>query len=314
MSTVERPREATRARCPDEEGYVERDGVRVFYEVYGSGEPTVILLPTWSLVHSRVWKAQIAYLARHYRVVTFDGRGNGKSDRPDEPSAYRAPEFAHDAVAVMEATATDAAVCVSTSAGTAWSLIMAVTQPERVLGAVFIGPTSYAVTEPTQDWMRAPFNERLDSYEGENRYNRHFIREHFPEFAQFWAALCIPEPHSTRPIEFASEMAMDTTPEVILATIDAVHMDRAACAAELFVHGGQRLRQLAVQLKCPTLVIQGDQDHTCLPEWGRALAEDTGGELLMMRGVGHSPHGRKPVRVNLALREFVERVAGGDSP
>ena len=39
--------EQTRARYPDESGYVERDGVRVSYEVYGSGEPTVMLLPTW---------------------------------------------------------------------------------------------------------------------------------------------------------------------------------------------------------------------------------------------------------------------------
>ena len=69
-------------------GYVERDGVRVFYEVYGEGEPTVLLLPTWSIIHSRHWKMQIPYLARHCRVVTFDGRGNGRSDRPPEPEAY----------------------------------------------------------------------------------------------------------------------------------------------------------------------------------------------------------------------------------
>ena len=86
MATDER--EQTRARYPDEEGYVERDGVRVFYEVYGSGEPTVLLLPTWSIIHSRHWKMQIPYLARHCRVLTFDGRGNGRSDRPQRAEAY----------------------------------------------------------------------------------------------------------------------------------------------------------------------------------------------------------------------------------
>jgi hypothetical protein len=49
-------REQTRARYPDSEGFVERDGVRVFYEVYGTGEPTVLFLPTWSIIHSRCWK------------------------------------------------------------------------------------------------------------------------------------------------------------------------------------------------------------------------------------------------------------------
>ena len=51
MTTIDAPvtaREQTRARYPDEDGYVERDGVRVFYEVYGSGDPTILLLPTWS--------------------------------------------------------------------------------------------------------------------------------------------------------------------------------------------------------------------------------------------------------------------------
>ena len=87
-------REQTRARYPDESGYVERDGVRVFFEVYGTGPRTVLLLPTWSIIHSRQWKGQIPYLARHFRVVTFDGRGNGRSDRPSEPAAYDEREFA----------------------------------------------------------------------------------------------------------------------------------------------------------------------------------------------------------------------------
>src|ERR671915_2159352 len=100
-------REQTRARYPDDSGYVERDGVRLYYEVYGSGEPTVFLLPTWSIIHSRQWKMQIPYLARHCRVLTFDGRGNGRSDRP--PTGYAEAEFAADALAVMDATDTDRA-------------------------------------------------------------------------------------------------------------------------------------------------------------------------------------------------------------
>ena len=86
--------EQTRARYPDATGYTERDGVRLFWERYGDGETTVFLLPTWSIVHARFWKAQIPYLARHYRVLTFDGRGNGRSDRPAGAGAYTEREFA----------------------------------------------------------------------------------------------------------------------------------------------------------------------------------------------------------------------------
>ena len=85
-----------RACQPVSDGYVERDGVKLHYEVYGTGEPTVFLLPTWSIIHSRHWKMQIPYLARHCRVLTFDGRGNGRSDRP--AAGYDEREFAADAL------------------------------------------------------------------------------------------------------------------------------------------------------------------------------------------------------------------------
>jgi hypothetical protein len=42
-----------RACQPVADGYVERDGVKVHYELFGAGEPTVLLLPTWSIIHSR---------------------------------------------------------------------------------------------------------------------------------------------------------------------------------------------------------------------------------------------------------------------
>src|SRR3954469_8113642 len=133
-------REQTRARYPDGEGYVERDGVRIHYEVYGAGEPTIVLLPAWSIVHSRFWKMQIPYLARHFRVVTFDGRGNGRSDRPRGVDSYRVREFAADALAVMDRTGTDKAVLVGLSRGAMWGTLLAGEHPDRVSALVCIGP------------------------------------------------------------------------------------------------------------------------------------------------------------------------------
>jgi len=133
---------AVRARYPDQDGYIERDGVKVFYEVFGDGEPTILLLPAWSIIHSRQWKMQVPYLARHYRVVTFDGRGNGRSDRPAVPEAYGEEEFAADALAVMDGTTTERAVLMSLSRGAHWALRLAANHPERVKGAVFIAPAT----------------------------------------------------------------------------------------------------------------------------------------------------------------------------
>ena len=76
--SIGRDGEQSRAIYPHTEGFVERDGQQLFYEIYGEGEETLFLIPTWSLVHSRHWKMQIAYFARHFRVLTMDGLGNGR--------------------------------------------------------------------------------------------------------------------------------------------------------------------------------------------------------------------------------------------
>jgi pimeloyl-ACP methyl ester carboxylesterase len=92
-----------RAREPDEQGVIERDGVRVGYDVHGDGDPTVLLLPTWAILPARHWKAQVPFLARRFRVIVLEGRGNGRADRPTDAAAYRDEEFVADAVAVLDA-------------------------------------------------------------------------------------------------------------------------------------------------------------------------------------------------------------------
>ena len=111
------PLDASRARHPDATGVVVRDGVRIALDRYGPATPTpgqrtILLTPTWSVLHSRFWKSQVAYLARHHRVLTWDGRGNGRSDRPTDPAAYTDETFAADGLAVLDATDTPSAVIV----------------------------------------------------------------------------------------------------------------------------------------------------------------------------------------------------------
>ncbi len=96
-----------------------------------------MLLPSAPIVHSRQWKAQIPYLSRSYRVVTFDGRGNGRSDRPTDPAAYADERFVEDIEAVMDATATARAVLVGLCVDGVWRAIrLAAERPERVAGIV----------------------------------------------------------------------------------------------------------------------------------------------------------------------------------
>jgi pimeloyl-ACP methyl ester carboxylesterase len=66
------------------------------------GAPAVLLLPTWTVAHAMHWKAQIPVLARQYRVISMDGRGNGRSDRPSDPAAYTHRAYAGDVLALLD--------------------------------------------------------------------------------------------------------------------------------------------------------------------------------------------------------------------
>ena len=284
-------REQSRARYPDAEGFVERAGVRTSYEVYGAGEPTFLLLPTWSIIHSRFWKAQIPYLARHARVVTFDGRGNGRSDRPESVDAYDEREYAADALAVLDAVRVDRAILVSLSIGAQRALLLAAEHPERVAGAVFIGAT-VPVAPGYEERVVGDFDELLDTDEGWAKYNAHFWRRDYRAFLEFFFAQCLPEPHSTKQLEDCVAWGLETDPETLIRTHLGPGLDEAEA------------RALCARVRCPVLVIHGDRDRISPPTRGALLADATGGTLVTLEGSGHLPQSRDPVAVNHLLRDF----------
>jgi pimeloyl-ACP methyl ester carboxylesterase/UDP:flavonoid glycosyltransferase YjiC (YdhE family) len=283
-----------RARQPERHGYTVRDRVRLHWELYGEGEPTVFLLPTWSIVHSRHWKFQIAYLARHCRVLVMDGRGNGLSDRPPDPDSYTDWEFAADALAVMDDTETSSAALVSLSAGARWALLLAAQHPERVTSAVFIGPgLPLPPWKPIKDAADVVFEEKFVEHFDWQKYNEDYWLRNYRGFLEFFFGRVFIEPHSTKPIEDAVSWGLDTTPEVLVATARGKGLDQ------------EQATVLAQRVSCPVLVIHGDEDEIVVHSNGAALAELTKGKLMTMEQSGHCPHGRDPVAVNLALRDFL---------
>jgi pimeloyl-ACP methyl ester carboxylesterase/predicted glycosyltransferase len=301
---IGRDGEQSRARYPDIDGFVERDGQRLFYEVYGEGEETVFLLPTWSLVHSRHWKMQIAYFARHFRVLVMDGLGNGRSDRCRDPRRYAPDEFARDCLAVMDATATERAVVASLSYGAQFHLELARLAPERVVGAVFIGPL-FPYTPSHWKLLTHPLSLSLAArvpafaYRWWGHMNpAHWQKDH-PEFAEWFISRCFTEPHSTKAIEDGVDWALDSDGETLSATAyGGVHSDR------------HTLRKLAGNLDCPVLVASGKLDKITPPRDARALARLAGGRLEVVEDGGHFLHARKPVQINLALRDLAEDAFG----
>ena len=290
-----------RAIVADVAGVVVRDGVRLAYEVFGQQhERTVLLMPTWSILPSRFWKAQVGYLARHYRVVTFDGRGSGGSDRPVGAAAYTNEEYAADTIAVMDATGTGRAVLVSLSCGAAWSVHVAAHHADRVLGLFAIAPScGLNVSQPGRDGV--PWDDRPQAADGWARYNKHvWLEGDYEGFLRFFFSAMFSEPHSTKQIEDCIEWAHEITPATLVdSTAGRLGCDGAVCVP---------LEPLCRMVVCPVTVVHGTDDRVRTHAVGERLAELTGGSLVLLEGVGHGPQAREPVRINHLISAFVERV------
>ena len=286
-----------RAAQPVSADHVQRDGVRLGYEVFGQGEPTILLLPTWTIIHSRFWKMQVPYLSRHYRVITYDGPGNGRSDRVTDPARYTADSYAADAAAVLDDCEVDRAVVVGLSLGAQYATRLASLHPERVLGLVLIGP-SLPLSGPMSE--RAGIVDNfLEPYpenpEGWDKYNLAYWHADYPDFVEFFFSQAFNEPHSTKPREDAVGWALEGGPESLEAEARGNPM-------------GLSGEEIFAAVTCPTLVIHGTDDRIQSHRVGVEAARLSNGTLASLGGSGHIPNVRDPVRVNLLLREFVERL------
>jgi pimeloyl-ACP methyl ester carboxylesterase/predicted glycosyltransferase len=294
-----RAAEQTRARYPDADGFVERDGVRVHWERYGSSAPPAyLLLPTWEALHSRTWKCQIPYLARYGTVITFDPRGNGRSDRPRNPALYARREYAEDAVAVLDAAGVARALVV------AWcdlgeSLILAAEHPERVAGLVEIAPAIQLADMPPEP-VAYTFDAPLQTDEGWAKENRHYWLRDWGGYTEFFFGECFSEPHSTKQIEDAVDWSLETDAETMLLSFRGWN-DKVIERAEATAHAGR--------IACPGVVIHGTEDRLVEAGRGRTIAEALGWGHVSMAGSGHGPHARDPVRTNLLLRSAGRAVA-----
>jgi pimeloyl-ACP methyl ester carboxylesterase len=299
MSVLETQREQTRARYPDEEGYVERDGVRVFWERYGDGPTTILLFPTSPISHSRLWKSQIPYLARHGCVLTFDPRGNGHSDRPADAAAYGYWEYVADGRAVLAAAGVEKAVLVGLCDGGGWALMLASTQPETALGVVALAPCLPYLTKPHPNYTHYPFDELLVTDEGWAKWNLHYWRRDFRGFLEFFFSQQLPEPHSTKQIEDCVAWGLETDPQT-LALADE--------EAPLPWSSAEEVEALCRAISCPVLVVHGELVNCQTRERAEAVATLTGASFVGFEGAGHIVQARHPVKVNLLIREFVESL------
>ena len=286
-----------RGAYPDRAGHVERDGVRLGYEVFGEGDPTILLLPAWTIVHSRFWKMQVPYLSRQNRVITYDGPGNGRSDRVTDPNRYSSDSYAADAAAVLDACGVDQAVVVGLSLGAQYATRLAALYPARVTGLVLIASAlpllPPAEESESHDDMFGPYP---DHPHGWDKYNVAYWHADFQDFAEYFFEQAFSEAHSTKPREDAVGWALEAGPSILEMSVRRPPFDLTG--PEIFAG-----------VACPTLVVHGTADRIDSHRVGTRAARLSGGTFVPLVGSGHIPVVRDPVRVNLLLRDFVDRLS-----
>ncbi|WP_457335834.1 alpha/beta fold hydrolase [Rhizobacter sp. P5_C2] len=264
---------------PAQQGFVDRAGVKIWYAVWGDAGPWIAFAPSFQVVHSQMLKGTVPYLSQHFRVITTDGRGNGRSDRPTGQAAYSFDHFHADFVAVLDAVGAERTALVGISAAAMTVLRLAAEQPQRVTHVITAG--GFADSLPSDEKLA----QRL-KMEGE------LLSGDWPGYLDWFMSTIFSEPHSTKAYEDGVHYGWATSAEWLGACRNA--------------WVGNDVRELARRITCPTLVIHGDGDLRVPHAKGRdihALVPDS--KMLTVAGGGHVTAVRDAVLFNRTLREFV---------
>ena len=258
--------------------YVERPGARIFYQTTGTGGPDVFLCPPRQpAIYGRMWKNQIPYLSRYFRVTTMDPRGNGRSDRA--LTGYDFATHYDDLRAVLDATVRPPFAFVAFSCASMLAVRYAIDHPERVSHLVFVGAqSSQSLPQPFEEKVVPVFRNDFDGWR-----TRLFQKIH-------------PEPHSLKGIEDGIAWAGETSPEIFIEALRQIEKDN--------------VYDLLPRLTAPVLIVHGTKDEVVPHRHGKKFAEAIpGARLVTFEGGGHNLPGREAAKVNRLVRDFVRGAA-----
>ncbi|MEI2704536.1 MAG: alpha/beta fold hydrolase [Ilumatobacteraceae bacterium] len=263
---------------------VASDGIRLHYQDIGRHGAPVVLLIQGLGADKNGWIAQRPALMLRYRVIAFDNRGAGRSDKPFGP--YTLEQMADDAVAVLDACDVDRAHVVGASMGGAITQLVYLRHPERVRSMVLACSACRNVPwreELLQSWADLAMSKGMGVMA--HHAGRWVIGPR--SFRRLWPA-----------VGWLGPLAMGRVPHAFAAQVKAI----------ISVNDGQadNLRDV----KVPTLIMVGNQDILT----PRADSEEMnelipGSELVVISGAAHGFMIEHASTFNRVLKEFLERVS-----
>lgn len=260
------------------------NNVRLYWEEHGQGPPLLLIMGLSFTLE--MWHRAVPELSKKYRCIVFDNRGVGRSDAPPG-RRYSMGIMAEDALAVLDAAGVqEEAFILGASMGGMIAQELALRHPDRVRALVLACTSS--------GFLRSGVWPRLEWLPG----------------IYYWVMLN-GEAHerALRRLLYAKNTPADRIEQDILIRASCRPLRRPVLSQLAGILSWNSRGRLS-QIKAPTLVIHGDEDHILPAANGRVVAEQIpNAEFVLIPGAGHMLITDQPELSFRAVNEFLERVA-----
>ena len=268
------------------------DAIELYYEEHGSGEPLLLIMGL--AADSIAWMFQLPDFEKHYRVITFDNRGVGRSSKPAGP--YTIAQMADDAAALLDVLKIERAHVVGVSMGGMIAQELALRHPERVRSLVLA--CTYAKPDAGVERQLESSLQLFGGTRGADGVIQIDVSKLDP--MSFFQHLL--------PTVFNQQFIMTELPKLMQIFGGALQhgFSMEAILAQVGATQGHDATARLSQIKVPTLVITGDNDqlipHACSDVLAKNIA---GAKLIKIPGGSHGFNIEMPERFNQTVLQFL---------
>ena len=249
--------------------------INMYYEINGQGQPLLLIHGLGS--SSKDWEKQVPAFSEHYKVITFDARGHGRSDKPRGP--YSIPMFADDVAGLMHKLEIVPAHVLGISMGGMIAFQLAVDHPELI--------KSMVITNATPELVVRSFKERLVVVQREMIVRLIGMRK----MGEVLGGRLFPKPDHDEIRRIFIERWAENEPRAYLASMRALV--------------GWSVMNHIEDIEIPTLVIAADQDYTWIGEKEAFVAKMQNTELVVIEDSRHATPAERPEEFNQAVMGFL---------
>ena len=253
------------------------NGVKIGYEVSGSGFPIVLLMGLGG--NRKDWHEQVPVFAQHYRTITYDHRGTGESDKPE--TGYSIDQFADDCIGLLDHLDLNRAHLVGYSMGGRIAQLIASRYPSRVAGLVL------AATAAKPNSLNL-YSLKLGAYLYEN---------YGPSAAASVGPL----------VDFTHSYFANALPALVdkLGAVPEIPMPLHAFLGHVGAIEDHDTSGILGSIRSPTLVVIGDQEWlNPLPDANALVEGIPGARLQVITGASHGLIVEQPKLFNQCVLDF----------